>query len=149
MQFSSILYSTVATLLATFVWEHIARKQNLNVKPSVGLNLIYKKSKSMFTNLGKLFAKISSFYTIIDLKDLGKTLEDVGKPILKTIVSPYHFVRGYVDQANEYSYPFLVTVGTLTLLPLSYYLLGKYDKTLLQNTISTLTNSLKAMFSKN
>lgn len=148
MEYSNILYSTAAALLGTVVWEHIARKKNSNVKPSVGIDYVYQKSKAGFTKLGEGLAVLSSFYTYVDLKDVGQTVSDLTEPTLKTLVSPYHMVRGYLAQANLYNHPYLVTAGTLTLVPLSYYLYTKCDPELSKSYLTVVSNFMKKLFNR-
>jgi hypothetical protein len=62
-----LIYTTLTSGITIFVWEHVARKRNSNIKPSVGFNFVAEISKKCFKTFGNLGAKISSFYTYIDL----------------------------------------------------------------------------------
>lgn len=135
MDYWKILLVIYGIIAGTLTWEHIARKNNSNVKPSVGINYIFEKSRSIFTKLGESLAVISSFYTYINCDEISKTAIDLGEPLINTIVSPIYIVRGYIGKTKEYSYPFLTGCGTLTLVLLIYYLYGKYDIELIRNTL--------------
>jgi hypothetical protein len=132
---STIPYSTTATVLSSvaivcLVWEHIGRKRQTKIRPSVGLTIVAQKSQNAFQYLGEKSALISSYLTQIDLKDIGVTLCDISKPTFDLITSPFYIIYGYVKIANSYANKtWLVYIGSgllVVLLPTGCYYLSKY-----------------------
>ena len=72
------------------------------VRPSVLLTRLSVRSQKFFDRCGRTLAWMSSYLTQIDLKELGKTLHDVGKPICTTIASPVYLIIGYAKEAQKY-----------------------------------------------
>ena len=112
--------------ISLFVWEHIARKKNSRIKPSVLFNYLATKSSNFFKGAGYYIAKISSFYTYINLSDLMVTGKELTAPIVQLCVSPYKLIKGYWDKACEYKYAFLVVAGSASFMLVSL-LLYKYE----------------------
>ena len=92
------------TVIGLFVWEHIGRLKNWSIRPSVPLQFTSDQLSNLFNWSGKQFAILSSFLTFINLDETKKTLYDLVKPILGIIVSPYYFIKGYIDKAITYDF---------------------------------------------
>ena len=108
--------------IGSFVWEHIARKRDSNIKPSVGIAWCSKQSKAFFNCIGSFLAKLSSFYTYINLSDFLQTAHDISKPTMSLLWSPYQLIKGYCTTALTYSSKtYLVGFGSLTLLTILTY----------------------------
>lgn len=106
----------------TFVWEHLSKKNDINIKPSTGLNYCATQIQFIWTKIGYYFAKISSFYTLIDLEDIIETIKDIISPSCKILMSPYHAIKEYFITMNLYSNPYLITFGSITLILLAIVL---------------------------
>lgn len=107
---------------AIFIWEHVARTKNSNVKPSVGINALANALRTGFYAFGKGLSKISSFLTFIELRDLYKTAEDLFKPTIELVASPLESVKGYWETAKTYKYPIVVAFGTVSIAVATMYL---------------------------
>lgn len=122
-----IVQSLVGVSIGFFLWEHIARKKQTDVKPSVGIAWTATKSKLLFTTIGTFLAKISSFYTCIDLSDLIKTAYELIVPTMSLLKSPLKTFKGYYEQAKTYTHSSIVFFGSLTLIALLFFLYhGQY-----------------------
>jgi hypothetical protein len=111
-----IYLSVPAILFSAFLFEHIARKNGSNIKPSTVISFLADKSFLFWNKLGYYCAKLSSFYTYIDIKEIYQTLDDLFGPTVKLIISPYQFIKGYVDTALSYKYPILIGIGSITVV---------------------------------
>lgn len=103
-------------LCILFLWEHIARLNNIKVRPSVGIDRLTTKSKIVFTEIGRMIAKISSFFTYIDITDLLDTLSILAYSLLELISSPLGIVKGYILVAFSYYNPLTYILGSMTLV---------------------------------
>lgn len=114
-------------VVSSIIWEYIAKRKKSNVKPSVGLT----HTATFFSNgwrcLGELAAKISSFYTYLDFREIKEALHDLWKPIIELCFSWFQFFNGYFTTANLYNHPYLISFGSLTLLILLGWLGHYFD----------------------
>lgn len=123
-----IILTGVSTSFAMFLWEHFARKRESTFKPSNGIIYLSVKLKALFEWLGGVFAHMSSFYTYINLGEFKQTAIDIVKPVGSLIVSPLYSIKGYYDQATEgYKHPYLIGLGTATIVLLGVGLLKYYQ----------------------
>ena len=115
--------------LVVFITEHCGRINNINYKPSDMLQFIADKSVDLFWNIGKFFAWISSFLTIIDMNELIKTFWDIGSPICQFITSPLYMINGYLEQAMTYyvNKTSLIFMGSIMLIASIAYLCYRYS----------------------
>ncbi len=109
-----------------FTWEYVCRKSGSEVKPSVALSQVATWTYDTFYRVGDLFARISSFYTYIDFEDLIGTVNDLFKPVVDILFSPWAMIKGYLTVARDecYNNPYLVVLGSITLVSLiamAYY----------------------------
>lgn len=121
-----IIKFVLLTGLLMFMWEHVARQNNIETKPSIFLERLAEVAKDTFTFVGKLWAMISSFYTWIDLTEVYQTLDDLTKPLLKLGVSPFFMIRGYFDVMYKYKNPIMIGCGSLTLFLVGLLAYGKW-----------------------
>ena len=76
----------------------------------------------MWRYYGFVLAKISSFYTYIDLAEFGVTLYDLFRPIWSLLWSPYQFIKGYWETARSYATKTsLIWFGSATLIAMLAY----------------------------
>ena len=103
-----------------FAWEHIARINRLSTRPSVALTRLAHWCTSLFEWCGRGLAHLSSFYEYIyeylRLEEIGKTLYALLVPLWRTLTSPFWMVKGYVETMNLYDHPYLISLGSATLL---------------------------------
>ena len=111
-----IVGGLLVTFFALFFWEHYARKTESQVKPSVYLGYGAELAQRCWEYVGYAAAKISSFYTYIDLKDLMDTFHDLFKPMIDFVTSPLWAAKGYIAEMNLYDHPYLVTLGSATIV---------------------------------
>lgn len=121
-----LLYLLISLFVAVFVWEYIAKIKELKYKPSLYLSMIAALFMKFFELIGRLIAKISSFYTLFDFKQLIETLHDLIKPLIQLMISPYYTIKGYVVTMKIYNHSYLVPIGSLTLVVGMLYLVYVY-----------------------
>jgi hypothetical protein len=102
--------------LAVIAWEHVGRKNQSEKKPSVIIRWFADMSAKGFKKLGIEVARFSSFYNIIDIKDVGETVSAVTSPTVALILSPFSCLIGYFDQAQKYKHFTLVLIGSGTIV---------------------------------
>ena len=110
------------TAVAVLIAEHVGRKYQSTKRPSVALAYSADKCQKFFQWLGEQFAWASSYLTQLDLKDVGVTLYDVGKPTVDLMLSPFYSIYGYLKRAMSYqnkSWLVYVGSGLLTTLALA------------------------------
>ncbi|XWV24999.1 putative ORFan [Tupanvirus deep ocean] len=113
VSFRTLVKVLGSVTLATLVWEHVGRKRESDLRPSVGLSLASEKSVLFFNRVGSGLAWLSSYLTQVDLKDVGVTVRDVGKPTFDLVTSPLHTLSGYVKKAHSYqNKQWMVYVGS-------------------------------------
>jgi len=136
-------------LLATFVIEHVGQMNQFTWKPSKFLRFCDDLSIDFFTAFGKLLAQISSFLTLIEFRDLLKTLNDLVVPLVNLFVSPLYIVQGYVEQAWTYANKVgLIYVGTGILLALICLVCYRYSS-LIKEKIKPITDKIRSRFNPN
>lgn len=105
-----------------FAWEHYARTNKKEMKPSVAFTWCAKTSKSIFNWVGTWLAKLSSFYTWINLTEIALTAVDFFKPIWSLLWSPLQVLKGYGTIAATYANKTsLIWLGSITLLTVISY----------------------------
>lgn len=120
---------------------------NLTPKPSQGFGYVAQKGQDFFSWTGKGFAKLSSFYTYIELDEFYKTGHDLVKPAAKIVVSPAYTIKGYFDEMKTYQRRrWLIVLGTATIGGTAYVVCKYFDipigqtfKTFVNNNWAKLT----------
>ncbi len=115
-----ILYYIFAGLVSVFLWEHIARLYNIKIRPSPLLSFLSINAQKLFSKIGTLLARLSSFYTYINLEEIKKTLSDLLVPVFDIFTSPVHTLIGYMNTLSKYKYKILIPLGSVTLLGILY-----------------------------
>lgn len=111
-----------------FGWEHYARTSKKEMKPSVAFNWLAIKSKAGFNWIGTWLAKLSSFYTYINLTEFLLTAVDFFKPLFSLFWSPWQVIKGYITTATSYANStVLIWLGSMTLLCVLSYVWFYYD----------------------
>jgi len=106
----------ISVIIATIASEHICRVNDIAHRPSVFLNFIAELSKTLWTNIGYYAAVLSSFYERLHLGDIASTLCALLKPIWNNITSPGWAIVEYCKTLVTYDHPYLIVLGTLTIL---------------------------------
>lgn len=111
------MYLAIAGIFgAAFIWEHVARINNSNFKPSRFINSLADCAADTFELIGRLFARLSSFYEYIRLHEVFLTLCDLLRPTLVLMVTPFGIIYGYVTALDVYKHPGLILAGSATLM---------------------------------
>lgn len=119
---SMVLISLGCFMVILLIYEHVGRKYSVTYRPSYIIDSFAKFLRAIFEDIGWLIAKISSFYTYIDLHEFLTTLNDLFHPIGRVICSPAYVVVGYIKEAASYiDKTVLVYFGTATLSILLAY----------------------------
>lgn len=100
----------VGTVIVAFIggaavvcWETVFRNKNVKYRPSFFTQKFYDGSVYVFDKLGNCLARICSFLTFINIKDVKQSIRDITKPAVKALGSPVHVVKGYCEQVKEYA----------------------------------------------
>jgi hypothetical protein len=109
--------------------EHVAKKTQYFIKPSVVLTNIYKKLCDFWYELGVWVAFFSSYLRYIweEFYEYLESFYDILKPSVQIIFSALHFFDGYLNYMNKYTYYFLVPIGSLLLVIFLWYICVKYN----------------------
>lgn len=104
-----------AGFIGVFAWEHIARKKKSDKKPSVMIAWSADNAKKLFTWIGGKFAWLSSFYNLIDMKDLKETANALIVPTWNLVTSPFWSLHAYYKTTRANQHPWVVVFGSMTL----------------------------------
>lgn len=103
-----------------FAWEHGARKMSPPdsdvARPSWAIMRMADVACDVFEWCGIQWAWVSSFYTHINLEDLGMTLHELASPSIKLVTSPLFAVKGYLETIDLYDHPYVIVAGSVTLV---------------------------------
>jgi len=123
-------YGFCLVILALFATEHLTKHHYPSLKPSIFIKFVGDFLENIFTEIGHHLAYFSSFYTYIKLEDLYDTFLNLINPVIEVVGSPVSLLKGYLEVSLEYKYPFLVVLGTITLIGLCYLVYKKKDNLL-------------------
>jgi hypothetical protein len=124
-----------------FAWEHIGRINNTNVRPAIMLNYISDKCELFFETLGYVWAKISSFFSLLNFDAIFITLQELCKSIGRVIGSPSNIVVGYLTVLYDYDRWRMVMFGSSIILAIIYLIFQQQIKIFV--TKATKTSYLK------
>ena len=155
----NINISTVSKVLGSaalgaFIWEHFGRVNGVNFRPSIGMTYAGEKSVKLFTELGSLFAKFSSYLHWMKFDEFFTTVKDLLTPGFNLITSPIYFFHGYVKTALSYvKGPTMIYGGSFLLCGLLAYLIYRYHKSIpivnrIYSTLDSKINNLAVFFGK-
>ena len=113
-----LLGGIAGTLVGMIACEHVAKKLELEHKPSTLISSVSKKSYDTWKRVGGFVVWVSSFYTCVDLKDFGETIQDLTSSLAKLCMSPIGLFTGYYKSLNldQYRNKLLIVLGTCTLV---------------------------------
>lgn len=134
-----MLYSLIP--ITVFLWEYAAKKALITFKPSSITQFVADQVVSGFYTLGRGVAYLSSFYTYLNFNEFIETAHDIVKPCFDLVTSPYHFLRGYLDTSLLYQHPYLVFMGTITILIVVSYLIYRYKGERIIKFLDSLLNT--------
>ena len=123
---SKVYYSVVGLPIGLLLWEYIAKKQISPYKPSALFDQLALYSVNCWYKIGGFAAYMSSFYTCINFKEVVEAAHDLVKPIFDIATSPYYFVKGYVNVSTLYEHPYLVVLGSVTILAVMMMLMCRW-----------------------
>src|SRR5438445_2016539 len=116
------IYITTASAFLSFVWEYTAKRYASTIKPSVALTYLANGCYDVCYGMGTYAAKLSSFLTWLDFNEIIATGHDLVKPIINIFVSPYYFLTVYINTSLLYEHPYLVAMGSITVLLLLLFI---------------------------
>jgi hypothetical protein len=105
----------VFLVLFILVWEHIGRKNDINLRPSIVLNTLTVAIRRFARWLGGVWAWVSSFLYEW-ATELVKTISTLAEAILHLIGSPLYFTQGYIEYALRYTNFWWIRVGSAVLI---------------------------------
>ena len=118
---SYILYP-FSFFLSIFFWQYAAKRNDWFFKPTYFIDLVTEQLVRAYTYLGKIVVWISSFYTFFDFKDLIETFEELCISVKNFLFSWQSFITSYVSNMSFYDHPYLISLGSITLISLALYL---------------------------
>lgn len=102
-------------------WEHVARLEQSNFKPSVAVNYVLRQEEYLFETLGRGLAKCAVVFDLLHryFRDFTTTLHDLFVPLCLLSVAPiYSSLKGYVVEAATLAWEASGSLWLLTLLGL-------------------------------
>lgn len=110
----AIVCYCLVVFLAVFITEFSLKKWEFWFRPSFLLGRISYYVSKFFLDLGELFARLSSFLTLIEFEELLETFCDLVSPTIEIVLSPFFFCIGYLRVAHDFIYkrPILIYVGS-------------------------------------
>ncbi|HJZ23273.1 MAG TPA: hypothetical protein VJ201_02360 [Candidatus Babeliales bacterium] len=107
-----------AVIVGLIGWEHTARKNKSNIKPSTALTKCVEPLNNAWFWCGDKLARLSSFYTYLKniFSGLDDSIHELFKPMFNILTSFTSAFKGYFATAEVYKYPGLIIAGTVTLL---------------------------------
>lgn len=143
--FSYIIYP-LCFFFSIFFWQYTAKRNDWFLKPTYIIDLVTEQLVNFYTFLGKIAVWISSFYTFFDFKDLRETFNELCDSILNLLFSWTSFISSYVTNMNFYDHPYLITLGSVTLIGLLLYLVYRFRNWRFFQMISNfVVNRIKSM----
>jgi len=94
-------YSAAGCVIA-FFWEHVARLNNIDYKPSWVFNHIAIFCNNLFERLGKVLGMTSSYFWFLKLGELKKTICDLFSPLWSTLTSPFSIGIGWINYVQTF-----------------------------------------------
>lgn len=138
MEFSLIKISAAAIGLL-FTTEYVCKKKKTQYKPSTAMTYVANKTVDLFRTLGGYIAKLSSFYTYLNLGDIAETFKDLFRPVFLFITSPFQMAYGYITTIELSKYSFkTIFLGTFTILALLALFQYKIGFSVVLNSITNL-----------
>lgn len=126
MRFKRIGLILAVSCVSIITWELVALRHASHMKPSVGVTMVANQAHRVFSHLGRGFAWMSSYLTIVDLQDLYRAVDDLTRPTLNLLTSPLAFVEGYWEIAKQYKYPLVIALGSSILLIVGVYVVPRF-----------------------
>jgi len=114
--------------------EHVSRLFGIKYRPSWALSVISNEAVRAARWIGRTLAHVSSFYTYLQLHELGKTVVDLLVPCIRLLLSPFQVLYGYGQAAIAYEHAYLIAGGTMTLL-LTPFLMSPTVRAWMWNTL--------------
>ena len=99
---SKLVTYTAAGCAVSFVWEHVARLNDISYKPSWLLNHFATLFNNIFNGIGKGLGMMSSYFWFLKLGELKKTICDLFIPIWRTVTSPFSIGTGWLNYVKTF-----------------------------------------------
>ncbi|CAH6419327.1 Hypothetical protein HVR_LOCUS530 [uncultured virus] len=116
----NLLYIPLYIFGVTLLWQYIAlRVDKLTgrkiLRPTTIIDFGVKYANIFWYHVGRLTARISSFYIYLGFGDLLEALGQLISSTMSLFGSFYQFIKGYVSMYPLYQKPRLLVWGTVTL----------------------------------
>lgn len=122
---SNVCYSGLATCVISFFWEHVARQNGSNIKPSIGMIMAGEFLSPKFEWIGTQLGKMSAYLTYIDFKEFQQTFGDLFEGMTKIFASPLSTLIGYYNYSKQYG-NWKIYLGSIFLVFSMYFTLHSY-----------------------
>lgn len=129
----SLSLTTVACWIAgpavsVFLVEHVLKKYEIAYKPSWAIGVVADLLVDFWGWLGRWAARLSSFLTYFELKDLWETFSDLARPTGRFFLSWLEFFAAYGKQAGLaiYRSPYTIYTGSALLVAGISFLVYRY-----------------------
>lgn len=109
-----------------FVIEYICTIKKYQYKPSYYMSIVSTFAQKCFSYIGRQFAWLSSFYTLIQFGTFVEVLHNMVKPIYELAISPCYMVYEYVKQMDLYKHKYLIPCGSATIIVITFYIMYNY-----------------------
>lgn len=141
---------TIGFFVSAFFWQYTAKRNDWIYKPTYFIDLVTEQFNTIYNWLGRFAVWISSFYTFFDFKDLIETFQELYISIKNLLFSWRTFIVSYTSYMSFYEHPYLISLGSLTLISLVLYLLYTFRNTwpiyVVSDFVSSKVNQMNEYF---
>jgi len=110
-------FGFIISIIFAVIYEHVGRLYGTIYRPSTFLIKIASICRQCFRIAGENMAWLSSYLILIDIKEIWRTVNDIGRPTIDIIISPVHFLYGYYTVAKTYAdKTSMIYIGTLLIM---------------------------------
>lgn len=115
-------------ILGIIGWQYVAIRfpTAAIIRPSILIDSLTEWSKWMFGLLGKGFAHLSSIYVHLKLAELVRAIVELLAAVWHLLTSGFEVVVGYGAVAITYDHPYLIWLGSITLIGGLVYLIIRF-----------------------
>lgn len=120
------MYYLIIVGLSLFFWEHFARIGDVNFRPTICINYVTDILERFFTSVGQLFSAISSYLYWINFHEFWISIVGLFESLYDFVASPCYIIKGYVNSALEYDWPYKIYVGSALLICVGLCIVYRY-----------------------
>jgi hypothetical protein len=120
MKTQRILGWIASVCFAIIAFEHYGRVHKWQVyTPTWALFRVASHIRHYAECVGTWLAYLSSFYEYLYLYELGQTLLELARALWSCISAPLWILKGYAETAITYPHPYIIILGSCTLITLA------------------------------